>query len=72
MSLVETLYSTSPSVVDWQVKTVGKQQQVDIDDFQENYRQATHDYAIRDIVYVELYGIYQKIDYKKQGSYIIT
>ena len=60
------------SVVDWQVITDGKQQQVEIDNVQENTRQVTHDYAIGDLVYVEMTGIYPKIDYKKQGPYIIT
>ena len=31
-----------------------------------------HDYAIGNIVYVEMTGIYCKLDYKKQGPYIIT
>ena len=31
-----------------------------------------HDYAIGDQVYVEMTGIYRKLDYKKQGLYIIT
>ena len=31
-----------------------------------------HDYAIINLVYVEITGIYHKLDYKKQGPYIIT
>ena len=31
-----------------------------------------HEYAIGDIVYVEITGIYSKLDYSKQGPYIIT
>ena len=31
-----------------------------------------HDYTIGDIVYVEMNGIYRKLDYKKQGTYVIT
>ena len=30
-----------------------------------------HDYAIDDQVYVEITGIYHKLDYKKQGPNII-
>ena len=30
-----------------------------------------HDYAIGDQVYVEMTGIYHKLDYKKQGPNII-
>ena len=32
------------SVVDWRVVTAVKQRQVDIDNFEENVRQVTHDY----------------------------
>ena len=60
------------SVVDWQVITAGKQQQLYIDDFQENARQDRYDYAIGDIVYVEMTGIYRRLDYKKQVPYRIT
>ena len=45
------------SVVDWRVITAAKQWQVDIDNLQENARQVTHDYAIGDLVYVEMTGI---------------
>ena len=31
-----------------------------------------HDYAKGDKVYVEMTGIYHKLDYKKQVPYIIT
>ena len=31
-----------------------------------------YDYAICDKVYVKMTGIYIKLDYKKQGPYIIT
>ena len=37
------------SVVDWQLITTGKQQQVDIDNIQEKYRQVTHDYVISNL-----------------------
>ena len=60
------------SVVDCQVVTVDKHQQVSIDNFRENSRQVTHDYTISDQFYVEMTGIYRKLDYKKQGPYIVT
>ena len=34
--------------------------------------QVTHEYAICDQFYAEMTDIYHKLDYKKQGSYIIT
>ena len=40
------------SFVYWIVVTTAKQCQVDIDNVRENTRQATHDSAIRDQVYV--------------------
>ena len=60
------------SVVDWQVVTAAKQRQVDIDIVRENSKQVTHDYAIGDQFYVEMTGIYRRIDSRKQGPYIIT
>ena len=60
------------SVVDWQVITAGKQRQVDIDNVQENDRQVTHDYAIGNILYLEMTGIYRKLYHKKQGLYRIV
>ena len=54
------------SVVDWRVITAAKQHQVDIDNGIENANRVTHDYAIGDQVYVEIPGIYRKLDYKKQ------
>ena len=60
------------SVVDWQVVTAAKQHQVDIDNVIENAIQVTHEYTIGDQVYVEMTGIYLKLDYKKQGPYRIT
>ena len=47
------------------------QRQVNIDNIQENARQVTHDKAIGDQVYVEMNGIYRKLDNKKQGPYRI-
>ena len=60
------------SVVDWRVVTAAKQSQVNIDNFRDNNRPVTHDYAIGDQFYVEMTGIYCKLDYKKQGLYRIT
>ena len=60
------------SVIDWRVATPVKQLQVDIDNVKENAKRVTHDYAIGDQVYVEMTGIYRKLDYKKQGPYIIA
>ena len=60
------------SLVDWQVLTAAKQHQVDIDNVRENAKQVTHDYTIGDIVYVEMNGIYRKLNYKKQGPCRIT
>ena len=60
------------SVIYWKVETTAKQCQVDIYNVRENSKRVTHDYAIGDQVYVEMTGIYRKLDYKKQGPYIIT
>ena len=49
-----------------------KQQQVDIDNVQENYRRVAHDYTVCNLVYPEMTGIYNKLDYKRQGMYITT
>ena len=48
------------------------QSQVDIDNVRENGKQVTHDYAIGNQFYVEMTGIYRKLDYKKQVTYRIT
>ena len=45
---------------------------MEIDNFEENATQVTHGYAVGDLVYVEMTGIYQKLDCIKQGPYIIT
>ena len=60
------------SVVEWRVVTATKQIQVDIDNVRENAKWVTHEYAIGDWVYVEITGICCKINYEKQGPYIIT
>ena len=53
------------SVVYWQVVTTATKRQVYIDNVRENARQVKNDYAIRNQVYVEITGIYLKLDYKK-------
>ena len=60
------------SFIDWRVITTGKQRQAVFDNFRGNTRRVTHDYAIDNIIYVEMTGIYQKLYYKKQRPYIIT
>ena len=45
---------------------------MDIDNVQENARWVTHDYEISDLVYVEMNGIYYKLDSMEQGPYKIT
>ena len=69
---VRDMWFNLTSVVEWWVVTAEKQRKIDIDNVRENSRQVTHDYAIGDQVYVEMTGIYCRIDYKKQGPYIIT
>ena len=59
------------SVVDWLVANAAKQQQVDIYNFRGNTMQVMHNYAIGDQVYMEMTGIYRKLNYIKQGLYII-
>ena len=44
---------------------------MDIYNVLENARRVTYDYAVGDLVYVEMTGIYRKLDYKKQGTYRI-
>ena len=51
---------------------VGKQRLVDIDNLHEKAKQVKHDYAIGNLVYVEMTGIYCKLDYSTQVLYIIT
>ena len=60
------------SFVDWQVVPAAKQRPVDIDNIRENAKRVMHDYAIDNQVYVKMVGIYRKLDYRKQGTYIIT
>ena len=56
----------------WQVTTAEKQRHVDMDNIQENARRVKHDYANGILVYVEMTGIYRKLDYSKQVLYRIT
>ena len=65
------LFNITP-VVECPFVTAANQRQADIDNVRENYGRVTHDYAIGNLVYVEMTSIYRKIDYKKQGPYIIT
>ena len=60
------------SVVDWLVGTAAKKRQVDIDNVRENARQVTHDYSRGGQVYVEMTGVYRKLNYKIHGPYKIT
>ena len=60
------------SVLNWQVVAAANQRQVDIDNVREKFSQVTHYYTIGDQVYVKMTGIYGKLDYRKQGPYIIT
>ena len=60
------------SVFNWRVSTAAKQRKVDIINVRENAKRVTHDCAIDNQVYVDMTGIYRKIDYRKQGPYIIT
>ena len=53
------------SVVDRKVVTAKNCQQVDIDNVQENASKFNHDYTIGHIFYVEMTGIYHKLDYRK-------
>ena len=46
--------------------------QLDIDIIRENAMRVKHDYAIGNLVYVEMTGIYRILDSKKQGAYRIT
>ena len=61
-----TLFSLTP-FIEWKVVTTVKKQQVDIDNVQENARRVTYDHAICDQFYVEMTGIYRKLDYKKKN-----
>ena len=60
------------SVLDQKAETASKNRQVDIYNFRENSKQVTHEQEIGDQVYVEMTGIYHKIDYNKQEPYRST
>ena len=60
------------SVADWKGITAGKQQQADIYNVQENAQRVMYDYAIGDLVYVDMIGIVPTLDYKKYGPCSIT
>ena len=60
------------SVVDWQVSNAVRQRQLDIDNVRKNAKRVMHDHDIGNQVYVEITDIYRKLDYMKQGLYIIT
>ena len=60
------------SVVEWRVVNAARQSQVDIDNARENAKRVTYDYVIGNQVYVEMTGIYRKLDYRRQGTYITT
>ena len=45
---------------------------MEIDNVKEKTRWVTHEYIINDKVYVEMNGIYRKLDCKKQGPYRIV
>ena len=53
------------SFVDWLAVNAETKRQVDIDNVWGNARPVTHDYAIGNQVYVEITGIYHKLDYNK-------
>ena len=59
------------SAVDWQVITAGKQQQVDFDSVREHFRRVVRDYAVGNLVYMIMTGIYHKLDHNKQVLYRI-
>ena len=44
---------------------------MDIDNNSKNSRQVTHEYAIRNLVFLDMTGIYRKLNYSKQGPYRI-
>ena len=69
---VRDIISNLASVIDWRVINTEKQRQVDIDNVQEDARKVKHNYAISDLVYVEMPEIYRKLDYSEYRPYRIT
>ena len=59
-------------LIELKFATTANKRQVDINNVRENSKQVTQDYAIGNLVYLEMTGIYHKLDYKKQVTYIIT
>ena len=53
---IDLIFNLVPFIY-WRVITAGKQQQLDIYNFQEKSRRVTHDYTIGDLVYVMITGI---------------
>ena len=60
------------SVVNWKVNTAKNQLQVDIDNACKNDKRVRHDYAVGDLVYMDMAGIYHKLYYEKYGPYRIN
>ena len=60
------------SVIYQRFITAGKWQKVEIGNVQENAGQVMHEYAIVNLVYVEMTGIYHKLGYNKKEPYRIT
>ena len=60
------------SIVDWYIVTSRNKRQVDIDDVCKNARRVSHDFTTGDLFYVENTEIYCKLDYNKQGPYVIN
>ena len=51
-------------VIDCRVITTYKQQKVDINNVCKNTRKVNHDYAVGDLVYMDMTDIYRKLYYK--------
>ena len=66
----DMLSNLAPVVYCW-VVTAANQRQVDIDNVRENAKRVMHDYTVGYQVYVQMNGIYRKLDYKKQWPYRI-
>ena len=60
------------SIIDWHIVFARKYQQVDIDNARKKYKWVRNEYKIGDLIYLEEKVIYRKLDYKKQGPYIIA
>ena len=60
------------SVVEWQVVTVNKKRHVNIYNARESTKQVIFDYAVGNIVYVNITGNYRKLCCNKYGLCRIT